>query len=435
MHGSIMFLAISLQYISVLFIPPQEMPMNIDDLYFVNSTEDIEGNDAAISAIRRYVKGKKGNVSSLPILVYGPTGVGKTAAVMKIIEEESLNLIELDASDYRNSAMINQKIKPALDTKPLFGKGNVVVFDEVDELSGKYDKGAAITISALIRKSRIPIIFIANDMWSQSLVFLRNKTKPVEFKKPDMQTITSVLKRISNRHRLGVSDRTIAWIAKMCNGDIRSAINDLYVMWGASDDDVDVLGLRNKKVNIFATLDRIFLARTLTAPMRAAMDVDVDSGMLMNWIDENIPIRYSDEESICNAYDNLSMASVFDTRASRSGYYVYWRYRSVLMSGGVALSKTGGCETARRYTFPKRIKELSSTKTQRHTVYSISEKMKRNIHSSTSSIARMELPLMSKILNTALKGGSDRKDINRFFTEKFGMDEKETEWLAGYPGS
>lgn len=406
--------------------------MNIDDLYFVNSAEDIEGNDAAISAIRRFVRGRNGRIASPPILVYGPTGIGKTAAVMKIIEEESLNLIELDASDYRNSASIEQTVRPVLNTRPLFGKGNIIVFDEIDELSGRYDKGASNTIGSIMRESKIPIIFIANDMWSQSLMFLRNKTTPIEFKRPGREVVTSVLKRISNGHRMKISDRTIEWIAKMCNGDVRSAINDLYVMWGALEDDVEVLGLRNKKANIFVALDKIFLARTLAAPMRAAMDVDVDAGMLMNWIDENIPARYADGESRHRAYDSLARASMFDTRASRSGYYVYWKYRSVFMSSGVALSKTGGCETTKRYTFPKRIKELSRTKNERHTIYSVSEKMKRNMHSSSSAIAQMELPLMSRMLNTALERGASREEVYRFFSERFGMDEKETEWLAGY---
>lgn len=406
--------------------------MRIDDLYIVNSIEDIEGNELAISAIKKFITKFKKGEREKPLMVYGPTGIGKTASILKIAEEESLNIIELNASDYRNSTTMDSIIRPALNSKSLFGKSNIIVFDEIDELSGRYDKGASVTILSIIKESKIPIIFIANNMWNQSITFLRNRTLPVEFKKPPEFTLISILKRISNRHRLNISDSTISWIAKMCSGDIRSAINDLYVMWGVDDKDVEVLGLRNKRSNIFITLDRIFMARTLTSPMIAAMYSDVDSNMLINWIDENIPNRYSDLESRYNAFKSLSLASKFSYRASKSGYYTYWKYMSVFLSGGVALSKTGSYNLNSRYMFPRRIKELSASKTDRSVMRSISDKMKRSVHSSISTIMHSELPIMYKILKSSLSKGVDKEDVYTFFMKKFGLEKKEIDWICNH---
>ncbi len=406
--------------------------MRIDDLYFVNFIEDIEGNDLAITSIRKFLSKFKKGGRDKPLMVYGPPGIGKTAAILKIAEEESLNVIEFNASEYRNSSNINKIIKPALNTKSLFKKSNLVVFDEVDELSGRYDKGASNTLISIIKEANIPIIFVANDMWKQSITFLRNRTLPVEFKKPPEFVVVSVLKRLSNRHRLNIPDKTIAWIAKMCGGDIRSAINDLYVLWGTKDEEIEVLGLRDKKSNIFISLDKIFMARTLAAPMRAAMYSDVDSDMLINWIDENIPNIYLDLESIYTAFKYLSLASTFSYRASKSSYYIYWRYRNVFMSGGIALSKVGSYNISRRYVFPKKIKDLSASKTDRLIMYTISRKMKRRVHSSASTIVRSELPILYKLLNFSIAQGIEKKDAYTFFMEKFGLEEKEMDWIYNH---
>ncbi len=406
--------------------------MDICELYSIDSADDIVGNVSSVVAVREFIRGFIGGRRSKPLMIFGPTGTGKTATVNSIARDESLNVIELNASDYRDSYTISSKITPALNTRPLFKRQNLIIFDEIDELSGRYDKGAAAVINNMIKDPRVPIIFIANDMWDQSITFLRGKTTPVEFKKPGRADISMLLRRLSDRHKIEVKDGVFDWIARMCDGDVRSAINDMYAMAGADETDVDVIGMRDKKSDIFTTMDRIFASHTVSGPMRATMYSDVEPSMLINWLEENIPNRYSDIGAITRAYRSLSYSSIFSSRASRSGYYTYWRYMSVLMSSGVALAKGDGYITTKRYSFPKVIKDLSANKSDRNILYAISEKMKRGIHSSTHGIMGSEMGVIKRIISASLISGTDKDTLYAFFASRFDLTEKEFEWLTDY---
>lgn len=410
---------------------PDGSLMDISELYRIDSLEDIVGNAPAILAIKEFIDGFIRGRRSRPLMVFGPTGTGKTATINALVRDESLNVIELNASDYRDSYTISSKITPALNTRPLFKRHNLIVFDEIDELSGRYDRGAAAVINSMIKDPRVPIVFIANDMWDQSIAFLRGKTTPVEFKKPGRADIAMLLRRLSDRYKMDLKEGVFDWIAKMCDGDVRSAINDMYVMAGAEEDDLDVIGMRDKKSDIFTTMDKIFASHTISGPMRAAMYSDVDPGMLINWLEENIPNRYPDIVSIERAYRSLSYSSIFSSRASRSGYYTYWRYMSVLMSGGVALAKDNGYITTKRYSFPRAIKDLSVNKSDRNTSYAISEKMKRGIHSSIYNIMSSEMMIIKRIISESIANGIDRDEVYDYFASRFDLTEKEFEWLIG----
>jgi ATPase related to the helicase subunit of the Holliday junction resolvase len=404
--------------------------LQIDDMYRLNSSKQIIGNEDAVAAIRSFVRSFWSGGSKKPLIVYGPTGTGKSTAVRLIAKEESMNLIELNASDYRDSKKLATRVLPALGTRPIFGNGSFILFDEIDELSGRHDKGASSTILSMIKEPRAPVVFIANDMWDQRITFLRNKTIPTGFKKPSQSAISELLSRISKETGIMVSDRTIAWIAKMCDGDVRSGINDLYVMSGAPEDDVEVIGVRDKKSDIFTTLDRIFLSHTIGAPMRAVMYSDVDNSMLTNWIDENIPNRYVDNPSISKAYEMLAASTIYSSRASRSGYYTYWRYMNALMSAGVSISKERGCSTSKRYSFPKVVKDLSGNKADRTALYAIADKLKGRIHSNSRYIISDYIPVLSKIIRKATDAGIEKDEVYRFFERHFELSDKEVDAVA-----
>ncbi len=403
--------------------------LQIGDIYRLSSSADILGNADSVSTIRNYLRNFWNGGSRKPLIVYGPTGTGKSTSVRLVANEEHLNLVELNASDYRDSKSIGARALPALQTRSLFGIGNVILFDEIDELSVRHDRGASAIILSIIKEPRSPIIFIATDMWDQRITFLRNRTAPVGFKKPSQAEISGMLRKISKDMGMEISERTIVWIAKMCNGDVRSAINDLYVMEGASDDDVDIIGVRDKKSDVFTTLDRVFLSHTIAAPMRAVMNSDVDKDMLTSWIDENIPNRYYDTVSIHKAYDMLALSTSYSSRATRSGYYTFWRYMSTAMSAGVSMAKERGCITTKRYAFPSVIKALSASKTDRSSMYTIAQKLKHRLHANTRNILSDYLPLLSKIINRADKDGCNKDEVYLFFESVFDISEKEIDFI------
>src|SRR3989344_6306360 len=68
-----------------------------------------------IEYVTSYSKQKKKS-----LLIYGPTGTGKTVAVYAVAEKLGLELVEVNASDFRSADEINAKIGNALKQQSLY---------------------------------------------------------------------------------------------------------------------------------------------------------------------------------------------------------------------------------------------------------------------------------------------------------------------------
>ncbi len=403
--------------------------MDLFELYKISDISEIKGNDEAVRQLSNFAAEVQAKRITTPPLVYGPPGTGKTASVHALAERHGWNLIELNASDYRDSSTVKRILISSATSSSLFGARNVILLDEIDELSAKFDKGAQASVSALIEQSRNPIIFIANDRWSRSISFLRSRTMPVAFRKVAVQSIVGVLERLSSKHGIDVQRDMLFEIAARSDGDVRSAINDMYAVASAHQKTLEVVGMRDKKHDAFATLDRIFMANTLTASLHAASSIDIDSEMLVNYLEENVPKRYTDSSDLFRAMSSIADASKYLNRANRSHYYTYWRYTNVFMSGGVSLAKDNYPSTAERYAFPRVIKSLSASKEERSAGAAIAAKLQRVINSSIKEIRRTDLALLAHMAHISQQSGMDTDAVQDFFMQKYGLTSKEVSWL------
>ncbi len=404
---------------------------SISDLYAIDSLEDILGNDAAVAKLRRFAAAFSNGGRARPIMLSGPPGVGKTSSAYALAKEHGWHLVEMGASEYRDKESID-RIAVAASTRNIFGGRNMILLDEVDDLAKKFDKGAEAAISKLIENAANPVVLTSNNAWDKSIRFLRGNVDGIDYLRVRPESIEKVLKRLAARTHIKVGAESLGIISRRSNGDVRSAINDMYAIAGSvSDDSVDVLGLRNAAQEIFIVLNKIFYANTLTAPLIAARSVepDVSNDLLISWIDENIPGKYKYAADINAAYDNLSTATTFATRATRRQYYGYWRYMSVLMTSGVALAKSRYPEASSRYMFPKVIKELSASKAERLSMKQIAVKLAATIHFNTRHIIENEMPILGRMANAAMKSGVGKSDVHEFFENQFGLNSKEADFM------
>jgi replication factor C large subunit len=394
------------------------------------SLDDIVGNEYAVQVLRKYAADINNRVKRNPLLLSGPPGTGKTTAVHLLAKEHNWNVVEMNASDYRDKESIDRLLLAASQSRTIFGARNLIFLDEIDELASRLDKGGSGAISAIMKVSKSPIIFTANDRWERDITFLRNTTDPVDFKKVSAIAIAKVLAKIAAKDGLSVGRETMDIIAGRANGDVRSAINDLFVMNGASADAVEVMGMRDRKNDIFNALDKVFFANTFSGPLSIAANLDMDNETFIEWVGENIPKRYFDAEDLSNAMDSLALATVYSTRATRAQYYTYWRYMNALMSSGVALSKTNYPDRTARYAFPKKISTLSQSKTSRTTEDQIAEKLQKRIHLNASRIKRDQMPIIASGIKAAIASGEDKEQVYESMERKYGLDGKESDWLV-----
>ena len=389
------------------------------------------GNQFAIAALRAYARAVSNGEKRRPVMLVGPPGTGKSLAARIVARENRWNTVELNAGDYRDQESINSLLGAASQARTIFGTRNMILLDEIDELAPKFDRGASSAISNLIKASKNPIIFIANDRWNQSITFLREAVDYIEFTKLTAQDIAAILSDYVSRNDIDVSKEMVDLVANRANGDARCAINDITVLDGANPEVADIVGLRDKKVDIFKTLDGIFFSNTYSAPMAAVTRSDVDNDMLLAWLDENLPKRYRDGRDLDRAYAMLSEATRYFNNATRKQYYTYWRYMNVLMSSGIALSKESYPDRTTRYTFPKRISELSRSKEARSKGKEIAEKLQRRIHTDRARIMKTEMPMIARMAKIAANEGAESKERTyEFFEARYGLDRKEMDWLS-----
>ena len=207
--------------------------------YKPKTINEVIGNKVAISKLVEFAKAYKNGILQRPLLIYGPNGVGKTCSVEALANTFDFDLIELNASDYRDSERLKKRIETAMTTMNLFGKITLSLFDEIDELSEKFDSGAEKVIISIIQKAKQPVIFIADDFWNRKITFIRNYVEKVEFKKPYDNEIKSLLLNILRNEGKFISEDIINAIIKRSNGDVRGAINDLEIVMDQEPDMLD----------------------------------------------------------------------------------------------------------------------------------------------------------------------------------------------------
>ncbi len=262
------------------------------DKYKPTTLNGIVGNYSSVKKLLDFASAVHKGERPSPIMIFGPTGTGKTAAAQALAYGNGFELLELSSSDYRDTETLKKRLIPASRSRGLFNKNILILLDEVDELSKKFDGGAEAVIRQLISESKQPVVFTATDFWDQKISFLRNSVDKVEFKKVPPSDVVKLLQRISNQEGVAMEADVINEIARRSDGDVRGAINDLEAMMGAKPELLDNLGMRDRKMEIFGVMDKIFLKPSFDISRSAVTKSDIDLGMLINWVDENIPKRY-----------------------------------------------------------------------------------------------------------------------------------------------
>lgn len=400
------------------------------DKYAPNTLTGIIGNYNAVKQLSEFASKIHRGEKTKPIIIFGATGTGKTSAAHALAYGNGFELLELNASDYRDTARLEKVLLPASRSRGLFSKNILILLDEIDELSKKFDSGAESTISKLVRSSKQPIIFTATDFWSQKISFLRNIVDKVEFKKVTSADIERLLERIAKTEGVQVKPEIIKEIAKRSDGDVRGAINDLEAMFGADDELLENIGMRDRKMEVFGVLDKIFTSRDFQRPRNAVLKSDVDIGMLINWVDENIPNRYPAREELGEAYWNLSRASMFYEKAGRKSYYGYYRYASLLASSGVSMANNGKVTLLKQYAFPSNIRYMSSSKKEREELNSIAERLSPMLHTNKKKIIHSYMPMIKAAIEGSIKRIGMEKTVDTMAIQ-FNLYESDIEIILG----
>ena len=392
--------------------------------YIPKTEKEIIGQDENLKQLKKFIvnfKLEKKNSA----LIYGPSGTGKTCCVYAIANEIGFEVIEVNASDFRNAEQINQKVGNAIKQQSLFAKGKIILVDEIDGLSGREDRGGIQAITKLIEYSAFPIILTATNPFDNKFSSLRSKSNMIEFKALDYMSVFNILKKICENEKIKHEDVVLKALSRRAGGDARAAINDLQNLTQGKNEltkeSLEELSDRNKTDSIMTALNKIFKTTDLKIAVSAFDNVEEDLNEQLLWIDENLPKEYTKPEELAKAYDMLSKADVFNRRIRRWQHYRFLVYINALITAGIAAAKNEKYKNLVEYKPTGRILKLWWAKQKSMKKKAIAEKIAEKTHSSKKEIIKSTMPYLPIMFKN--------KEMRGNIISQLDLNDEEVEWL------
>lgn len=405
--------------------PPVMLPF--PEKYAPRTLSGIKGQEINIKSLQKFVENFQ-KEKKKAVLLYGPPGTGKTSAAIALAHEYRYELIEVNASDYRTADEIHLKVGNALKQQSLFGKGKLILIDEMDGLAGSQDRGGIPAIAGLIAKSPYPIILTATDPWDYKFNPIRKLCAALEFSPLSHESVLSILHGVCVKENILLSKEDITILARRSGGDCRAALLDLQLLAAeasemklAKSGAMEMLGEREKAISIHQALLQIFKTTDLGTAISSFDRVKEDIDEQFLWVEENIPLEYSGG-ALAMAYDSLSKADVFRGRIRRWQHWRFLVYAGSLLSGGVALAKNSKSKVCAEYRPTGRILKLWWAKQKSAKKKSVAEKIGKKTHSSIKGTLRY-VEFFKELARR------DKSSAQRF-QESFDLDSEELEWLS-----
>jgi len=351
--------------------------------YRPKSLREVAGNTKAVQRLITWGEmWHSGKPERRALILSGGPGCGKTSAALALAQDMMWDVIELNASDFRDAGSIERIVGRAsvnrgfVDGRYLSAESKrlkLLIFDEADNLFGKADYGGASAIVRVIERTCYPIILIVNEYYDviRRSPKLKDLTEEVRFYSLRKETIIKRLNEICMAEKVRVDPSIIERIAESARGDMRAAINDLESVaegQGGVPKDITIF-TRDWVDEEFHATKMVLEAKTIKKAKEAFDNLDIEPEKFIFWLEENIPIVYRDPESVANAFESLSRAGVFFARVIRRQMYGLWAYAIPLMTGGVALAKKDSISPeGQRLQFPRLLRARKGGQRARQTL-------------------------------------------------------------------
>jgi len=394
--------------------------------YSPKHLKDMYGQSSAVEELKSFIQNYK-KQKKKAMLLYGLTGTGKTSSVYAAANELDLELLEVNASDFRTEEQLNLTVGNASQQRSLFFKQKIILVDEIDGIAGREDRGGIATLQKLIETTSYPLILTANDPWDSKFSGLRKVCVMVEFQELDFKDMVEILKKICSEEKVKADDETLKTLARRAGGDLRGAITDLQTLSSEKKEidraALDELGGRKQTESIKQALVKVFKTGDPKIAINAFDNIDEDINECFLWIDENLPKEYNNAEDLARAYESLSKADVFRGRIRRWQHWRYLVYVNALLTAGIAVAKTEKNKVFVDYEKTKRILKLWMAKQKNMKKKAIAEKIAAKTHSSKKEIIQSALPYLQIIFK------NDPKQAE-LMADEFELDKEEMEWLV-----
>ena len=108
--------------------------------YAPKNSAQVFGQPLGVSQLKDFILNYK-KQKNRAALIYGPIGNGKTSSVYALAQELKYDILEINSSDVRNEASMKSFLGAALGQQSLFFTPKLILIDEIDNISGREDRG------------------------------------------------------------------------------------------------------------------------------------------------------------------------------------------------------------------------------------------------------------------------------------------------------
>lgn len=312
------------------------------EVYRPRTVEQMFGNeDARINVIKWLSKWIDG---ARPLLLVGPSGVGKTTLVKLLALKFDYDLVEMNASDTRNKTDLERLILPLFNNKSVSGRKVLLFLDEVDGISGREDLGGLEYLIKIMKESTIPVIMAANTQDNAKIKQLSKVCKTVKFSPVPPRILAMFLDYVLRSHdkKLDVEEKKL--VIDRSNGDIRALLNNAQAKVAGYDavaDDVSEIDIATaingyfSSINTLEAMNYISHANATYPDPRFGMSSDERRKDKLNAFFSSIVssrIRY---DSIASLLDVLSKVDLVVGRMAKNRRWSLLRYIDYMIAYGL----------------------------------------------------------------------------------------------------
>jgi replication factor C large subunit len=331
------------------------------DVYRPATIQDMVGNEAPrISVIKWLMNWVNG---TRPILLIGPPGVGKTTLVKALAYQYGYDLIEMNASDTRNRAVLTETIVPILTNRSLIAEKTLLFLDEIDGISGRQDAGGIESLIGLIKEPTVPILMASNTKDSK-LKGLAKFCKVVEFDRVHPSLLLLYLNRILELEGKNMRFEDKAVVLKSANGDVRSLLNIAQAKMSGYESARDL----PFEIDIAQAVANFSTANTIVEAKQILMSVDgrySDPRFGQSPEDRRKDILYAffsslvnsniESEKMAEALDVISMCDLIVGRAYKNRHWTLLKYLNDILSYALFNALSGQMIKYSQYSLPWQI--------------------------------------------------------------------------------
>jgi len=359
---------------------------NLLKKYEPKSIKQVIGNEKQVNEvtefIRNYSRGKA-------LILYGPSGCGKNLAIKLIAKELSYELVELTPSDFRDYENLKNSVISASQQMSFSHRKKIILIDEISVSDSGTKKG----LKELIKNSSYPVVLITTNPFVRELIEIRQHCKLIKFDKIRWNSIKLFLEKIARNENIKYDDKALSQLARMANGDVRSALIDLEALGEVTEQSIKKLSDRSQEQSVFETLKIIFKTNELENSKLALIQSDKTPDEIFWWLEENIMKEYTEPNDIASAYKSLAYADLFKSLIIKRQAFSLEKYFLDMLTA-VSIAKQNTYRKFVMYQPPKFFTQIKKTPKDLITVY---EKVGRTTHTSKRT-AKAYLPLIKQMI-------------------------------------